>query len=91
MYQKVDERKGIIVVARENEDIESLIKRFKKKVNKSGILRELKIKSHYEKPSEHKKRKMNESRLRTIKDQLKLDKIKKKGRKKEDDSNSSNK
>lgn len=81
-----DEKSGTVVYVRDNEDIESLIKRFKKKVNRSGILRELKIKSAYEKPSEYKKRKRNEARLRLIKDKLKLEKIKKKGGKKNEDS-----
>jgi small subunit ribosomal protein S21 len=72
----LNERQGIVVVPRENEDIESLIKRFKKKVNHSGILRDVKIKSHYEKPSEFKKRKRNEARVRLIKEQLKLEKTK---------------
>lgn len=84
--KRVEEASGIMVVTRDNEDIESLIKRFKKKVNRSGILREVKIKSHYEKPSEYKKRKANEAKIRLIKDQIKFSKIKRKGRKSDDDS-----
>lgn len=68
---------GTMVIRREDEDIESLIKRFKKKVNRSGILRELKIKSFYEKPSVKLKRKINEARSRRLKDQIKLEKIEK--------------
>lgn len=76
MYKYVDERKGIIVVRRENEDIDSLIKRFKKKVNKSGILKELKQHSAFEKPSVKRKRKEKEARLRLQKDLMKQEKTK---------------
>jgi len=86
LRQRTDKIGGIMVVARDDEDIESLIKRFKKRVNRSGILREVKIKSYYEKPSELKKRKRNEARVRLIKDQIKFSKIKLKGRKPDEDS-----
>jgi small subunit ribosomal protein S21 len=69
-----DKNPGILVVKRENEDIESLIKRFKKKVNNRGILRELKNHSFYEKPSVYKKRKQKEARIRKEKDEMKLKK-----------------
>ena len=46
---------GITVVAREDEPIESLIKRFKKKVMKSEILKDIKRHMYYEKPSRLKK------------------------------------
>ena len=58
MFEKeIDEKQGIVVQARSGEDIESLIKRFRRKVNKSGILREVKIHSAFEKPGKKKKRK----------------------------------
>ncbi len=46
------------VIAQKNEDIERLLGRFKKAVAKSGILRILKDKRHYVKPSalRHKKK-----------------------------------
>jgi small subunit ribosomal protein S21 len=72
MQQNIDDKMGIVVIRRDNEDIESLIKRFKKKVNRSGILREVKKASFYEKPSIAKKRKSNEATIRKIKDELKL-------------------
>jgi small subunit ribosomal protein S21 len=77
---------GLVVVRRENEDIESLLKRFKKKVTKNGIFRELKLKSFYEKPSVLKKRKKIEAMARLRKEQLKLEKIKRRYKKNEDDS-----
>lgn len=62
---------GIVVIAREGENIDSLIKRFKKKVNNSGIMKELKRKSHYLKPSEAKRIKRIEAQKRRIKEELK--------------------
>lgn len=45
------------VVAGENESFESLLKRFNKKVQQTGILSELRRREHYEKPSVRRKRK----------------------------------
>lgn len=81
-----NEKQGIVVFKRDDEDIDILIKRFKKKVNKSGILRELRIKSYYEKPSVQQKRKRNESKLRRFKDDLKIENIKKRKDKMRNDS-----
>ena len=39
------------VIVRKNEDINRAIRRFKRKVEAEGILRELKKRRHYEKPS----------------------------------------
>jgi len=73
MYrQSVDEKQGIMIIRRDNEDIESMIKRFKKKVNRSGILREVKNNTFYEKPSMAKKRKRAEAKIRREKDEQKL-------------------
>ena len=47
------------VIVGENESFESAIKRFKKEVEKAGILSEIKRHQHFEKPSEKKKRKLN--------------------------------
>jgi small subunit ribosomal protein S21 len=66
-----DKRMGLVVIRRDNEDIESLIKRFKKKVNNSGILREVRAHSFYEKPSVKRKRKEKEAKIRREKDALK--------------------
>ena len=72
MIQYMDEKKGLVVIARYDESIDSLIKRFKKKVNKSGILREFKDSTFYQKPSIKKKRKRIEAAIRRVKDEQKL-------------------
>lgn len=72
---------GIAVVKRPHETEESLIRRFKRKVTKSEILREYKKKLEYIKPSIAKKRKSIEARKRDEKDaekaKKKYDKMKK--------------
>jgi len=45
------------VVAGQNESFESLLKRFTKRVQQTGILSELRRREHYEKPSMKRKRK----------------------------------
>ena len=45
------------VVAGENESFESLLRRFTKRVQQSGILAEVRRRGHYEKPSIKRKRK----------------------------------
>jgi small subunit ribosomal protein S21 len=47
------------VIIQEDENFERALKRFKKKVEKAGILADLRKHRHYEKPSERRKRKMN--------------------------------
>lgn len=56
----------ISVKRKEGELIESLIRRFKKKVIKNGIIQEVKERNYYEKPSDKRKRKKKES-IRRIK------------------------
>ncbi|WP_303672654.1 MULTISPECIES: 30S ribosomal protein S21 [Vampirovibrio] len=46
------------------ESIESALKRFKKKIQKAGILSEIKRREHYLKPSVKKKRKAESARKR---------------------------
>ncbi|BDD08199.1 30S ribosomal protein S21 [Fulvitalea axinellae] len=41
----------IIVNVKENESIEKALKRFKKKFERTGVLRELRARNYYEKPS----------------------------------------
>ena len=67
-----DRKMGLVVIRRDNEDIESLIKRFKKKVTNSGILKEVKLHAAYEKPSIKRKRKRKESSIRREKTESKL-------------------
>jgi small subunit ribosomal protein S21 len=52
------------VKVNEGENIESVLKRFKKKVQKAGILAEIKRRERYEKPSVRKKRKSAAARKR---------------------------
>ncbi|MBY0450423.1 MAG: 30S ribosomal protein S21 [Cyanobacteria bacterium] len=47
------------------ESIESALKRFKKKIQKAGILSEIKRRERYEKPSVRKKRKSEAARKRS--------------------------
>ena len=52
----------------QNESIESALRRFKKKIQKAGILSEKKRREHYEKPSVKRKRKQEAARKRQKKD-----------------------
>ena len=47
-----------------NEPLEKALRRFKKKVERDGILKALKARKHYEKPSEVKRRKARSSKSR---------------------------
>jgi small subunit ribosomal protein S21 len=44
------------VTVNQNESIDAALKRFNQKLQQSGLLRELKEHSHYEKPSEKRRR-----------------------------------
>ena len=46
----------------ENESLEKALKRLKKKIEREGILKILKARKHYEKPSEKRRRKMRSSK-----------------------------
>ncbi|CAB9509853.1 protein S21 [Seminavis robusta] len=48
----------------DGEPIESALRRFKREVNKSGHLMELRHKRYFENPQEKKKRKVKEARMR---------------------------
>jgi small subunit ribosomal protein S21 len=41
----------LVINVKENESIDKALKRFKKKFEKTGILRELRLRQHYEKKS----------------------------------------
>ncbi len=47
-----------------NEPLEKALRRFKKKIEREGILKLLKARKHYEKPSEIKRRKARASKNR---------------------------
>jgi small subunit ribosomal protein S21 len=75
-----NEQNGICVVQRKGEDVDDLIKRFRKKYSKSGISRELRERMSYEKPSDKKRRKRAQAiRLREKEDE-KLEKIRERAR-----------
>jgi len=50
------------VEIRKDESFEAALRRFKKKIEQEGILRELRDRKHYEKPSERKRKKMRRTR-----------------------------
>lgn len=50
------------VNVRDNEPLERALRRFKRKIEREGVLRQLKERRHYEKPSERKKRKRKETK-----------------------------
>ena len=45
------------VEIRKDESFESALRRFKKKIEQDGILREVRDRKHYEKPSERRRKK----------------------------------
>jgi small subunit ribosomal protein S21 len=47
---------------KENEPLEKALRRFKKKIEREGTIREVKARKHYEKPSVKKRRKIREAR-----------------------------
>ena len=55
------------VLLGENEKFDIALRRFKKQVEKAGILSELKKRQHYEKPSVQKKKKEAAARKRLMK------------------------
>jgi small subunit ribosomal protein S21 len=50
------------VEVRKDESFESALRRFKRKIEQEGILKEIKKRKHYEKPSERKRRKTKSKR-----------------------------
>ncbi|MBL7069430.1 MAG: 30S ribosomal protein S21 [Candidatus Omnitrophica bacterium] len=50
---------------RANEPLEKALRRFKRKIEREGILRQLRARKHYEKPSEVKRRKKREARSKS--------------------------
>ena len=65
---------GVTVVLKEGESPENLFKRFKKKVQKAGIEKEIYQRSFYQKPSVKKRRKHMENIRRIKREQAKLEK-----------------
>jgi len=52
------------VKVRKGETIDKAIRRLKKKLDREGVLRELRARRHYEKPSEQRRRKAARARSR---------------------------
>ncbi|MEE8359689.1 MAG: 30S ribosomal protein S21 [Candidatus Omnitrophota bacterium] len=48
-----------------NEPLEKALRRFKKKIEREGIIKQIKARKHYEKPSEIKRRKAREARSKS--------------------------
>lgn len=61
--------KGNTVTVKENENINQALRRFKKKVEESGVLETLRKKEFYEKPTTTRKRKAGAARARWLKKQ----------------------
>lgn len=61
-------KKGLIRVLKvqitDNEPLEKALKKLKKKIEREGILKVLKARKHYEKPSEKRRRKQRTSKKR---------------------------
>jgi len=54
------------VRVKENEPIESAVRRFKRQCEKAGLLKELRKRQHYQKPSVRRKKKAIATRKRAI-------------------------
>jgi small subunit ribosomal protein S21 len=57
-------KSGSKVFVKENENINQALKRFKKKIDDSGLLEELRKREFYEKPTTERKRKAGAARAR---------------------------
>lgn len=55
-----------VVHVRDDESFESALRRFKRKVEKSGVLTELRKRQHYEKPSVKRKRKAMQAKKKIM-------------------------
>ncbi len=54
------------VIVREDESLESALRRFTKRVQRDGILSEARRRGHYEKPSVKRKRKLAAKRRKSL-------------------------
>ncbi len=60
----------VSIIVKEGEPYESFIRRFRRACEQAGILREVKRREFYEKPSERRKRKLAEARRRLYRKQM---------------------
>lgn len=79
-----EEKNGICAVRRKDETYDDFLKRFRKKFSKSGIIKELRDRTYYEKPSAKKRRKKAQSIKGIEKEQLKFEELNSKFGKKGD-------
>lgn len=61
-----------VVILKENESFESVLRRFKKQCERTGILSEIKKREHYEKPSVKRKKKILAAKKRALKKMKKM-------------------
>ena len=80
-YYNRREKTGICVVKRKGESDEDLLRRFRKKFSKSGIMKEFKEKMYYEKPSDKKRRKRAQAAMIRKQEEAKREKYAKKNKK----------
>ena len=64
--QEVNQRTAQVIV-RENESLESALKRFKRSCARDGVMSELRKREHYEKPSVKRKKKSEAARKKAKK------------------------
>ena len=60
------------IVIREDEAFEKALRRFSKTCERAGILSDIKKFRHYEKPSEERKRRVNSSKRKRIRDEKRI-------------------
>ncbi len=69
-FRRCERKTNLIrVKSRANEPIEKLMRRFKKKCEKEGLIKSIKRSSYYEKPSARRRRKERKSQKRVAKQQ----------------------
>lgn len=64
---KFNKPQGLGITLKENENVNSALRRFKKKVEEAGILETLRKKEFYEKPTTERKRKKGAAKARWAK------------------------
>jgi small subunit ribosomal protein S21 len=67
MSQRDNKVKGSVVYIREGEDVNRALRKFKKKIEESGLLDALRKKEFYEKPTTERKRKKAAAKQRYAK------------------------
>jgi small subunit ribosomal protein S21 len=60
------------IVIRDDEAFEKALRRFSKTCERAGILSDIKKYRHYEKPSEERKRRINSSKRKRIRDEKRV-------------------